>query len=177
MEELLKLPGVGRKTANLIWATCSMPRARCGGHALHPAVEQDGPRGQYKGTGQDRAHTPRGAAAGEELGLLPPAGATRPRRLHGEEAVLRALLRGARLPDGGGLSLQRHAYHLAQDAQVVPRRGYDGRISAVDRDELRGVPVGVQPLAEGLAVEHEDTHPSRCRARRTAAPRPRCRRG
>ena len=27
MEELLKLPGVGRKTANLIWATCTTPPA------------------------------------------------------------------------------------------------------------------------------------------------------
>ena len=39
--ELLKLPGVGRKSANLIIGRCVRKTGDCDGYALYPAVQPD----------------------------------------------------------------------------------------------------------------------------------------
>ena len=55
MEELTALPGVGRKTANLILGDVVQgPRLHGGGHPLHPYLQPPGPGGQSEGPGEDR---------------------------------------------------------------------------------------------------------------------------
>ena len=102
MEDLLKLPGVGRKTANLIL-----------GDVYHTpgvvvadthCIRISGKLGLTDGTSGGPA--PGHPAAGGVQRLLPPAGAPRPGGLHRPEARLPELHPAALvrlLPEGGGL--------------------------------------------------------------------------
>ena len=92
MEQLLRLPGVGRKTANLL-AGRYLWDARLGRlrHALHPYLQPAGPR-QRQGPGKGRAAAARDFAAGGILRFLPQARPARPGRLRGKKARVRPLL-------------------------------------------------------------------------------------
>lgn len=48
-DALLKLPGVGRKSANLIMGGCVRKACHCDGHTLYPPGEPYGPGGRNQG--------------------------------------------------------------------------------------------------------------------------------
>lgn len=97
MDDLLALPGVGRKTANLILGDVFHAPGAVVGHALHSPLKPHGLCG-HQGPPEDRGRAPRRAAAGEELRLLPPPRPARPGGVHCPRTEVRGLLRGARLP-------------------------------------------------------------------------------
>ena len=82
MEALTSLPGVGRKTANLILGDVYHKPAV----VVDTALEPDGPRRRAERPRQDRDRAAQDPAAGGIIRLLPPAGAARPRRVHGAQA-------------------------------------------------------------------------------------------
>ena len=82
MDDLLTLPGVGRKSANLIRRRIPPARRGRGGHALHPPFEPPGACGQREGSRAHRKAAARRPPAGEIERFLPPARAPRPRRVH-----------------------------------------------------------------------------------------------
>ena len=89
MEELLALPGVGRKTANLIlWATSTTPGVGGGGHPLHTHYRPTGPHRRHQRPGQGGKTAAGLPAPGGVQRLLPPAGPPRPGGVPGPEARL-----------------------------------------------------------------------------------------
>jgi hypothetical protein len=86
MEDLLRLPGVGRKTANLILGTSTTSRGSGGGHPLYPDLRQAGSHRRHQRPGQGGAAAPGNPASGGIQRLLPPAGPPWPGGLHGAEA-------------------------------------------------------------------------------------------
>ena len=87
MEELLKLPGVGRKTANLILGDIfGKPAIVCDTHCIRLSNRQERER---PGKGGERPA--KAARPGGIVRLLPPAGAVRPRALHGAQPEVRGL--------------------------------------------------------------------------------------
>ena len=90
MEELLRLPGVGRKTANLLLGDIYGTPGRLR-HALHPYLQSAGSC-QRQRPGKGRAAAARDFAAGGILRFLPQARPARPGRLRGKKARVRPLL-------------------------------------------------------------------------------------
>lgn len=89
MDDLLKLPGVGRKTANLVRGG-HLRRAglRGGGHPLHPHHRPHGPDRRHERPRQGGGAAAGGAASGGVQQLLPPDGAPWPGGLHRPEGPL-----------------------------------------------------------------------------------------
>lgn len=91
MEELLKLPGVGRKTANLILGDIfGKPAIVCDTH-WHPFVQPAGLRQEREGPGQGGERPEKAARPGGIVRFLPPASAVRPRALHCPQPEVRGL--------------------------------------------------------------------------------------
>ena len=90
MEELLKLPGVGRKTANLILGIFRQT-GHCVRYALHPFVQSAGLRQEREGPGQGGERPEKLLGPGGVVRFLPPAGAVRPRALHRPQSQVRGL--------------------------------------------------------------------------------------
>ena len=88
MEDLLRLPGVGRKTANLILGDVYGLRLR---HPLHPHHRAAGADGRVQGPPEGGAAAAPVHPAGGVQQFLPPDGASRPGRVHGPKAQLRRL--------------------------------------------------------------------------------------
>ena len=91
MEELLKLPGVGRKTANLILGGYFRQTGHCVRYALYPFIQPAGLRQEREGPGQGGERPEKAARPGGVVRFLPPAGAVRPRALHGAQPEVRGL--------------------------------------------------------------------------------------
>ena len=122
MEELLKLPGVGRKTANLILGDVfKAPGAVVVDTHCIRLSNRMGLVDNQKDPRQDRAAAARAAPARKEQRLLPQAGAARTGGVHRALARVRALLRQARLPDRlrSVIVQQRKPHYLAADMQLV----------------------------------------------------------
>ena len=84
MEELLKLPGVGRKTANLILGDVyHKPGVVVARHPLYPHHRPAGPHRRHQGPGQGGAAAPGDPAPGGVQRLLPPDGPPRPGGVYG----------------------------------------------------------------------------------------------
>ena len=98
MEELLKLPGVGRKTANLIPRGYFRQTRHCVRYALHPFVQPAGLRQEREGPGQGGERPEKAARPGRVVRFLPPAGAVRPRALHRPQPEVRGCPLGAVCP-------------------------------------------------------------------------------
>ena len=81
MEELLSLPGVGRKIANLLLGDIYKKRRHRGGYPLHPHHQPFGllPKRRPQKGG---IHPGSPGAEGQTKRLLPPPGAVRQRRVH-----------------------------------------------------------------------------------------------
>ena len=92
MDALLRLPGVGRKTANLLLGDIYKRPGSvvCDTHCIRICNLLGS--GQRQGTGEGRAAAARDPAAGGIVRLLPPDRAARPRRLRRAQARLRPLL-------------------------------------------------------------------------------------
>ena len=95
MEELLKIPGVGRKTANLLLGDLyGVPGSVvCDTHCIRIC----GRLGLSQGTGEGRAAIARHPAAGGKQRLLPPDRSLRSGLLHRPESGLRSLSPGSLL--------------------------------------------------------------------------------
>ena len=91
MEDLLKLPGVGRKTANLLLGDLyAVPGSVvCDTHCIRICGKLG-----HKRSHKMRNATPVRSAAGGKLRLLPPDRPSRTRRLHSPQARLRAMWPG-----------------------------------------------------------------------------------
>ena len=84
MEELTALPGVGRKTANLILGDIYL----CLRYALHPHHGASGPDRRIKRPGKSRAATAGSVAAGGVVEFLSPDGPLWTRHLYSPRAAL-----------------------------------------------------------------------------------------
>ena len=101
---LLALPGVGRKSANLIMGDVFGTACHRDGHPLHPAVQPHRAGGQRQGAGQGRAGAVEDHPTCGGQRLLPPAGGPWPRRVHSpHQALLRQMLPGGRMPGTKGI--------------------------------------------------------------------------
>ena len=89
MEELLRLPGVGRKTANLVLGDIfHTPGAVVAEHSLYPHLGPAGSDGRHKRTAQGGSPAPRCPPARGVQRLLSPSGAPWPCSVHGPQAGL-----------------------------------------------------------------------------------------
>ena len=97
-DALLKLPGVGRKSANLIMGGRVRKACHRHGYPLHPPGEQDRPGGRGKGTEKGGNGPLEADSAPGGKRFLPPAGVSRERGVYRQDkAPLRELLSGGHL--------------------------------------------------------------------------------
>jgi len=90
MEDLTTLPGVGRKTANVVLGVAFGVPALRRRHPRHPAL-QPAPAHRQQGPGPDREGRLRGRPAGGVDGTLAPADPPRPAGLRREAAEMRRM--------------------------------------------------------------------------------------
>ena len=82
MEDLTSLPGVGRKTANLILGGRVRPALLCVRHPLYPHHRAAGHHRRVQGPGEGGAAASQGHPPGRIRAFLPPDGAFRPGCVH-----------------------------------------------------------------------------------------------
>lgn len=88
IDDLLTLPGVGRKTANLIVGDIYGKAAHCGGYALHTHHKQARPCGG-KRPEKNRICAQKNNSCAGRLGFLPQNCSFRQRGLHGKKSKVR----------------------------------------------------------------------------------------
>jgi len=71
-DKLLKLPGVGRKSANLDYGRCFWKAGNCYRYTLHPPYKPDGTRGRHQRPEEGRDGSLENHSRREGKRLLPP---------------------------------------------------------------------------------------------------------
>ena len=87
-DALLKLPGVGRKSANLIMGDVFGKPADRDRHPLHSPDQQDGSGGRNQGTEESRDGTVEAGSTGRGKRFLSSAGDAWKRDLHGKNQTV-----------------------------------------------------------------------------------------